>query len=205
MCSRALCHRTVHGLHGQEKRQPGCNIRLGSAVFAAWGEETQTQPARRQLGKVAVATARRAAATAAAILVPRDGTHSDVSVVQRGERSAMEGRGSPSAAHPVRVAAPASVPPNHLQIPVTFMHCDCAAALHSVAPCGMAMCTIIARRPQNKNGMDCTHLRLQKPSEWPGTPIRERLALIQIRFSGLWCLIRNKSARSALLFFENWE
>lgn len=119
-------------------------MRLGPAVFAAWDEETQAQPARRQLGKVAVAAARRAAATAAAIQMPRDGIHSDVRVVQRGERSAMEGRGSPSAAHPVRVAAPASVPPNHLQIPATFMHCDCAAALHPVVPCGMAMCTIIA-------------------------------------------------------------
>lgn len=47
--------------------------------------------------------------------------------------------------------------------------------------------------------------RLQKPSEWPENPIRERLALIQIRVSGLWGLNRNKSARSALLFFENWE
>ena len=49
------------------------------------------------------------------------------------------------------------------------------------------------------------HGHLQKPSEWPGIPISERLALIQIRFSSLWCLNRNKSARSALLFFENWE
>lgn len=69
----------------------------------------------------------------------------------------------------------------------------------------MAMCTIIARRPQNKNGMDCTHRRLQKPSEGLGTPIRERPAFIQIQFSTLWYLNRNKSARSALLFFENWE
>ncbi len=61
-----------------------------------------------------------------------------------------------------------------------------------------------------KHGADAVHAptpaeaKVSRP-EGPKHPIRERLALIQIQFSGLWCLIRNKSARSALLFFENWE